>query len=321
MCYHKSIEAVFITAYGMRRGDVGLIAVFRRFSLPAQIGLIGGLIGGLVGMIVAIIANPLFGIIFSGIVIAVIYFSFRVAFGSIIRQEALMKNGVQAEATIVEVKETGMTVNEIYPLVKLVLEVRPPEGQPFRVETKELINRFEIPTFQPGAVLPVLYDPRNPKKVAVGTKESLDSGRGQTQLPAAGALEPEMMRVVQDFIGNQDPEKMRTAQDPIENLDPEKMRMTGEFLAQENEKSAEIRATGKPARAKILVATPLGINVNGNNPAMTFMLEVHPEGEPAFQAQTTGIISEASVPKFQPGGEIFVKYDPNDKTRVSLDHS
>ncbi len=298
-----------------------MITVFKRFNLMGKIGMIGALIGFLIGMAAVIAVSPWFGIILTVVSIAFVYFCIRMFFGSMIRQEALMKSGVQAEATIVEVKETGMTVNEIYPVVKLVLEVRPPEGQPFRVETKELINRFEIPTFQPGAVLPVLYDPKNPKKVAVGTKESLDSGRGQTQLPAAGALEPEMMRMVQDFIGNQDPEKMRTAQDLIENLDPEKMRMTGEFLAQENEKSAEIRATGKPARAKILVATPLGINVNGNNPAMTFMLEVHPEGEPAFQAQTTGIISEASVPKFQPGGEIFVKYDPNDKTRVSLDHS
>lgn len=268
-----------------------MIAVFKRFNLMGQIGLIVGLIGGIIGMVVGIIAEPLFGTILSAIVIAVVYFSLRAAFGSIIRQEGLMKSGVQAEATILEVKETGMTVNEIYPVIKLVLEVRPPEGQPFQVETKELINRFDIPTYQPGAVLPVLYDPRNPKKVAVGTRDDLAGIPGQTQFPAAG------------------------------NVDPERMRMIGDFLVKENEKTAEIRATGRPAKAKIITASPLGINVNGNNPAMTFLLEVHPEDGPAFQAQTTGVISETAVPKFQPGAEISVKYDPADKSRVSLDHS
>ncbi len=99
----------------------------------------------------------------------------------------------------------------------------------------------------------------------------------------------------------------------------EKMRMAGEFLAKEDQRSEEIRATGKPARAKILNAMSLGIN--GNNPAMTFLLEVYPEGEAAFQAQTTGVIAEASVPKYQAGMVIYENYDPIDKAKVALDHS
>ncbi|RJP32782.1 MAG: DUF3592 domain-containing protein [Actinobacteria bacterium] len=268
-----------------------MIAIFKNFNLVGKIGLIVGLLGGLVGMTVAIITDPLFGIIFSVIVIAVIYFSCRVAFGSIIRREALMKNGVQAEATIVDVDDTGMTVNEIYPVIRFTLEVRPPEGEPFRAESKELINRMDIPTFQPGAIVPVLYDPRNPKNIVFGTKESLQDARGMAPAAAEGTV------------------------------DPEKIRMAQEFLEKEEKEHDEIRASGKPARARILVATPLGMNVNGNNPAMSFMLEVQPEGEPAFHAQTTGVIAEASVPKYQPGREIFVKYDPADHGRVSLDHS
>jgi len=268
-----------------------LIAIFKNFNLMGKIGLTVGLLGGLVGMIVAIAVDPLFGIIFSVVIIAIIYFSFRAAFGSIIRREALTKNGIQAEATIVEVNDTGMTVNEIYPVIKFTLDVRPPEGEPFRAESKELINRMDIPTFQPGAVVPVLYDPRNPKNIVMGTKESIGSEKGQGLFPAADAQ------------------------------NPEKMRMAQEFLEKEEKEHDEIRANGKPARAKILIATPLGINVNGNNPAMSFMLEVYPEGEPAFQAQTNGVIAEASIPKYQPGREIFVKYDANDNTRVSLDHS
>ncbi|MDI6830540.1 MAG: hypothetical protein QME88_04310 [Actinomycetota bacterium] len=101
----------------------------------------------------------------------------------------------------------------------------------------------------------------------------------------------------------------------------EKIRMAGEFLTEQDKRGQEIRATDKPAKAKILNAMSLGINVNGNNPAMTFLLEVQPEGESPFQGQATGVIAEASVPKYQVGKEIFVKYDPGDKSRVALDHS
>lgn len=268
-----------------------MIAIFKNFSLAGKIGLVAGLLGGLVGMIVAIIADPLFGIIFSAVIITIIYFSFRAAFGSIIRRDALMKNGVQAEATIIEVNDTGMTVNEIYPVIKFTLEVRPPEGQPFRAESKELINRMDIPTFQPGAVVPVLYNPKNPSNVVMGTKESIGSEQGQAFFSAADAQ------------------------------NPEKLRMAQEFLEKEEKEHEEIRASGKPAPAMILSFMPLGINVNGNNPAMTFLLEVRPEREQPFQAQTTGVVAEASVPEYQPGRQVYVKFDPGDKGRVSLDHS
>ena len=38
-------------------------------------------------------------------------------------------------------------------------------------------------------------------------------------------------------------------------------------------------------------------------------------------AQASGVIAVASVPKFQPGCAIWVKYDPNNLTRVTIDHS
>ncbi len=162
--------------------------------------------------------------------------------------------------------------------------MRPTNGQPYQVEIKELISRLDIPQFQPGAVVPVMYDPKDPDNVSVGTVEGLVN---------AGTIA-------------QDPEKVRQAE---------------EFLTKEDQKNQAILASGKPAKANILNAWDMGVFVNGNNPAKTFLLEVHPEGEPTFQAQTTGVIMETSVPKYQPGKEIFVKYDPNDKSRVSIDHS
>jgi hypothetical protein len=301
-----------------------MISIFKRLSLPAKIGFIGGMLGGLAGLIIVFIVDPIVGAICTVIIVPIVYFSLRTVFGSVIRQDELMDKGVQAEATILKVEETGWTVNENYPLAKLTLEVRPPQGQPFTVKTKELMNRFEIPSFQPGAVVPVLYDPKNHKKVAIGSKDEPLGAPGQAGIPgqayppAAGILDAQTLSLLQQ---NLPPEQMQAITAALANQDPERTRMVGEFLARENDKTAEIRATGTAARAKIITSAPLGINVNGNNPAMTFVLEVYPEGEPAFQAQTTGVIAEASVPKYQPGMEVYVKYDPADKSRVSLDHS
>lgn len=78
----------------------------------------------------------------------------------------LQKHGVEAEATIVKVWDTGMTVNED-PVVGLLLEVRPSGGDSYQAETKALISRIDVPQFQPGNVVPVVYDPKDPKQVAV----------------------------------------------------------------------------------------------------------------------------------------------------------
>lgn len=261
-----------------------MLAFYGALKPINKIGVIIGLLGGLAGVIVAIIASPIFGTVFVVIFVAVFYFAFRAALGPVARREALQKSGVQAEATILEVTDTGWTVNEIYPVIKLRLEVRPPNGQPFQTEIKEMINRLDIPQFQPGSVVPVMYDPKDPDNVSVGMVEGL---------------------VNADTIA-QDPEKVRQAE---------------EFLTKEDQKNQAILASGKPAKAKIINAWDLGVFVNGNNPAKTFLLEVHPEGEPAFQAQTTGVILEVSIPKYLPGKEIFVKFDAADKTRVTIDHS
>lgn len=301
-----------------------MISIWKRLSLPAKIGLIGGLLGGLAGLVIVFIVDPIVGAICTVIIVPVIYFSLRTTFGSAIREDELMKTGVQAEATIKEVRETGWTVNQNYPLAKLTLEVRPPGGEPYTVKMKQLMSRFDIPSFQPGAVVPVLYDPGNRKKVAIGSKgepagtPGTAGAPGQAYPPAAGILDAQTLSLLRQHLP---PEQVQAITAALADRDPERTRMVGEFLARENDKTAGIRATGSPARAKIVTAAPLGINVSGNNPAMTFVLEVYPEGEPAFQAQATGVIAEASVPRFQPGAEIYVKYDPADRTRVSLDHS
>jgi hypothetical protein len=69
---------------------------------------------------------------------------------------------------VVSIEETGWTVQETYGLARLTLLVGPPDGgEPHEATVKTLVNRFEIPVFQPGARLAVAVDPDDRTKVAV----------------------------------------------------------------------------------------------------------------------------------------------------------
>jgi len=77
----------------------------------------------------------------------------------------LDKTGRPAEATILEIRDTGMTLNDD-PVVDFVLEVRPEGMEPYRARTRMPISRIEIPRFQPGAIVRVNVDPNDPSRVS-----------------------------------------------------------------------------------------------------------------------------------------------------------
>ncbi len=78
--------------------------------------------------------------------------------------------GVPAEATVVQIWDTGVTVNED-PVVGFLLEVHPDGAAPFQAKTKARISRLAIPRVQPGARLRVLYDPKDESRVALALEE------------------------------------------------------------------------------------------------------------------------------------------------------
>jgi len=82
------------------------------------------------------------------------------------QREALLKNGIQAEALILDARDTGDRYND-QPRVALTLEVRPKDGAPYKAVAKMYISPVYLPRFQPGAQLSVRYDPKDPQRVAV----------------------------------------------------------------------------------------------------------------------------------------------------------
>ena len=99
------------------------------------------------------------------IVTAVILFS---AFRSV--WPAKIKNGVTASARVLQVRDTGVSVND-NPQVALLVEVMPRDGSPFQAEVKTLVSRLNAALVQPGIEAVVVYDPQKPTRIQVSNLE------------------------------------------------------------------------------------------------------------------------------------------------------
>jgi hypothetical protein len=256
-----------------------------QMNLIGKIGMVIGLLGGILGLAVAIYFAPVMGSIIAAIFIIVfgwLYISFFRGLGG---SKKILETGLPAQATILEVRDTGVTVNN-NPQIKLILQVTPSTGIPYQAEVKLLISRLETYKYQPGMTLPVKYDPNDTSRVAIDF-----SGNGSSGQASAPAVNPAQTQQLQDMLVK------------IDNANQQLMQY------------------GEEAKAIVMKYIPMGINVNGNNPAVTVELEVLPSSREPFKATAKGVIKDTSVPKYQPGCEIYVKFDPNDTSKVTMSHS
>jgi hypothetical protein len=263
-----------------------------KMNAGVWIGLAGGLIGIIVAVGSVLAVGGSSGIYIAGGIIAVfggmMLLFYKLFFGPMINASRLAKTGIPGKATIKEVRDTGVTINNS-PQVKLVLDVKNQFGQIYSTTIRTLVSRLQPNLYQPGMVVPVKIDPKNENNVIIDFSAAPQQTAMQQKtfssvnMPQADAVKDELMKLQQD----------------------------GDML----------RLTGRSARAIVKKYTWLGVYVNGNNPYAEMELEVLPDDGPAFQCTAKGAIGEQSVAKYQPGQEVYVKYDPADKTKVALDHS
>jgi hypothetical protein len=142
--------------------------LFKSFNVSTRVGMIGAMLGGLGGAAAAIVAAPVGGTIFVAVFFAIFVGAFWIVLRPQVRRNRLLSRGQPAQATVLAIGETGVTVQENYGMAKLRLRVDPPDGgDPYEVTVKTLINRFDIPAYQPGARLDVVVDPADRNRVAV----------------------------------------------------------------------------------------------------------------------------------------------------------
>jgi len=259
-----------------------------KMNAGAWIGIAGGLIGLIVGVGSVLAAGgPSAIYIAAGILLlfgGMAYLFYKLFFGPMILASRLRKTGLPGKALIKEVHDTGVTINNS-PQVKLLLEIKNSLGQKYTTTIRTLVSRLNPQLYQPGMTIPVLIDPADDNKVVI------------------------------DYDGD------RQSTNPVTGFSDGGESKLKDELLKDQQRDDATRLTGKAARAIVKKYTWLGININGNNPYAEIEVEVLPADAPAFAAKLKGAISEQSVSKYQPGEEIFVKYDADDLTKVAIDHS
>jgi hypothetical protein len=79
----------------------------------------------------------------------------------------LQMSGVPAQAAVLSMQDTLESIND-NPIVRLLVEVRPTDRPPYQATIEHLvITTIQAFQFQPGKIIAVRYDPRNPSRVAV----------------------------------------------------------------------------------------------------------------------------------------------------------
>jgi hypothetical protein len=268
------------------------------------LGIVGGgigLVGAIIGVVVAFSVMPgdagflSFIPLIAGVgVVVIVPLVIGVVFWKVLRPmfqaNALLKTGEPAQARVLRLWDTGVTLNDS-PQVGLLLEVQRQNYPPYQVETKTFISRLQASQFQPGASLNVRVDQTDPNKIAV---ESINAAQAYFNQPY---YQPAYA-----------PQQAQTQQ-------------AEEMMRQIDEFNRSVVAAGEQAPALIMRTWELGINVNGNNPALGLWLEVRPNNRAPFQAEAKGVVSGYSLAKFQPGQTVWVRFDPNDNARVAVEHS
>lgn len=278
-------------------------------------GLIIGIAGGLIGLLAAIVGVGvafsvmpgdagflsylplLFGVAVTLIVPLVIGVVFWKVLRPVFSANALLKTGEPAQARVLRLWDTGVTLNQS-PQVGLLLEVQRQAAPAYQVETKTFISRLQTSQFQPGALLNVRVDRADPTKIAV---ESVADAQPSFYQPFSQ----------QSYQQSYQPSYAQQAQ----------AQQAEEMMRQIDAYNRAVAAVGESAQALILRTWNLGVNVNGNNPALGFWLEVRPNSRTPFQAEAKGVVSEYTLARFQPGQTVWVRFDPNDTSKVSIEHS
>lgn len=93
------------------------------------------------------------------------FFLFRM-FKNMNQNSNLVKTGVSAPAVIIDLQDTGATMNDS-PQVRLTLQVTPTNRPPFQAVATTFVGRLQVGMITPGASVNVRYDPNDISKVAI----------------------------------------------------------------------------------------------------------------------------------------------------------
>lgn len=111
-----------------------------------------------------------------------------------------IKNGITAEAEVLEVRDTGVTIND-NPQVGLLLEVRPSMAAVFQAEVKTVVSRLQVGQVIPGIKVEVLYDPADTRRMVLKSIDlsSAPAGNAEARLVELNRLRDKGLITAEEY--------------------------------------------------------------------------------------------------------------------------
>lgn len=111
-----------------------------------------------------------FAIVLFFITLGFVLIVLQIALGPLLRKfrsnRKLSREGVEAEAVLLHMQQTGLYVNNL-PQVKLQVQVQPRTGRNFVTEAHEVLSFVDMSRLRIGGVIMVKYNPYNTREVMI----------------------------------------------------------------------------------------------------------------------------------------------------------
>jgi hypothetical protein len=230
-------------------------------------------------------------------------------------RDALVSTGIPAEATVLSIRETGISFRSgTEVLVGFELEVRMAGRPPYNAALEQGVPRIMLGGVLPGSVVVVRVDPADPLNVAIDFSVAPRPAGGVVAggMPAAGVPGmptpgvPGMPAAPMAAAG-----AAGVPQSPVPGMPPVGSVRTAK----------ELLASGRRGTATVVSAQDMGMTVaqTGKQPEdpswlddriFMFVLQVSVDGQPPYTAQIGHRVPDAWLPRIAPGLTLPVAVDP-----------
>ena len=112
-----------------------------------------------------------------------------------------VNNGILIFGTIVSVKRTGMMINH-QPQFDISVKFTTSDGQQFTASDKKIVPLIDLSKVQPGAMIPIRYDPSNPQKIMIdnnSNQEDLQDAYNR-QMVENGVISQETLDIINNGV-------------------------------------------------------------------------------------------------------------------------
>jgi hypothetical protein len=212
----------------------------------------------------------------------------------------LKATGIPATGTILQLRETGITINETDAVIGFTVMVEAAGRTPYTATFDQTVPRLAFGSLAPGAKVALRVDPDDPNEVAIDFDAGVTPAVGAVAGNAVGAIDvrPEQLQqMLAQFPG-----------------------ATVNLVAPKVGSAAEILATGTPGRATVINTFATDQTTPDGDPVVGYILNVQPsDGRPPYQVQLGHRTPRTLTHTPGPGANLAVKISPTDPEAVAID--